>query len=109
MLLGSKLLTLKYVPLAWAAVLLTSLTTKLLMIIGIDLRTLATILNLSTTWLPSLIIYSSYQLVVALLLIHLLKKMGTSLRDIGFKSTRKRYYVFATILVLGIISIMGFL
>ena len=96
---SSKLLTLKYVPLAWVAVLLTSLTTKSLMIIGIDLCTLATILNLSTAWLPSLIIYSSYQLVVVLLLIHLLRKMGISLRDIGFKSARKRYYVFATILV----------
>jgi len=47
---SSKLLTLKYVPLAWVAVLLTSLTTRFLMIIGMDLRTLATILNLSTTW-----------------------------------------------------------
>ena len=54
---SSKLLTLKYVPLAWIAVLLTSLTTKLLMIISIDLRTLAIILNLSTIWLSSLIIY----------------------------------------------------
>jgi len=80
---NSKLLTLKYVPLAWVAVLLTGLTIKLLMIIGIDLHTLATILNLSTTWLPSLIIYDSYQLVIVLLLIHLLRKMGTSLRDIG--------------------------
>ena len=105
---SSKLLTLKYVPLAWVAVLLTSLTTKLLMIIGIDLRTLATILNLSTTWLLSLIIYSSYQLVVVLLLIHLLRKMRTSLRDIGFKSTRKRYYVFATILVLASSVLWGF-
>jgi len=101
---SSKLLTLKYVPLAWVAVLLTSLTIKLLMIIGIDLHTLATILNLSTTWLPSLIIYDSYQLVVVLLLIYLLRKMGVSLGDIGFKSTRKRYYVFAAILILVLAS-----
>ncbi len=77
--------------------------------IGIDLRTLATILNLSTTWLPSLIIYSSYQLVIVLLLIHLHRKMGTSLRDIGFKSIRKWYYVFATIiLVLASSVLWGF-
>jgi len=105
---SSKLLTLKYVPLAWVAVLLTSLTTKSLVIIGIDFCTLAAVLNLSTAWLPSLIIYSSYQLVIVLLLIHLLRRMGISLRDIGFKSARKRYYVFATILVLASSVLWGF-
>ena len=98
---ASKPLALKYVPLAWVAVLLTSLTIELLMIVGLDLHTLAIILNLSTTWLPSLIMYGSYQLVVVLSLIHILhRKIGASLRDLGFKDTMKRYYVFAAILVL---------
>ena len=105
---SGKLLALKYVPLAWVAVLSTSLTTELLTIAGIDLRTLPTILNLSTTWLLSLVIYTSYQLVVVLLLIRLLRKMGASLRDIGFKSTRKRYYAFATVLVLASSVLWGF-
>jgi len=72
------LLILKYVPLAWSAVLLTSLTIMLLTNIGIDLRILATILNLSTAWLPTLVVYSSYQLIVVLLLIHLLRRRGST-------------------------------
>ncbi len=52
----NRLLPLKYVPLAWIAVLSTSLTIMLLAFIGIDLHTLAVMLGLSTTWLPSLMI-----------------------------------------------------
>ncbi len=90
---------LKYLPLAWVAVLLTGLTITTVAM-KVNLHDLAKLLNLTSTWSLSLIIYSTYQLIVVLLLVYLLKRIGIAMRNIGFRRTSKKYYAFALILVL---------
>ncbi len=94
------MLPLKYLPLAWAAVLVTSLITRLLVFMGVDLSSLAGLLGLGSSWILSLVLYGTSQFVVVLLLIYLLRGGGVSLRDIGFGGAFRRYYIFSLGLVL---------
>lgn len=94
-----QVLPLRYLPLAWAAVLLTSLTAKALVVVGIDLHGLAKFLNLTSLWTLSLVVYTAYQLVTVLILFYLLKRVGATPEDIGFRSASKKYYVLALLLV----------
>ena len=105
---SDKPLTLKYAPLAWVAVLSTSFTVKALTILGIDPHALTATLNLSSTWLLSLVIYSLYQSAVVLLLIYLLTRIGASIGGMGFKGTDRRYYLFGAIFVLASSVLWGF-
>ena len=79
---------LKYLPLTWVAVLLTGLTITTVAM-KVNLHDLAKLLNLTSTWSLSLIIYSTYQLIVVLLLVYLLKRIGIAMRNIGFRRTSK--------------------
>lgn len=87
----------KYLPLAWVAALSTSLTIVLLKIFGIDFSALASSLNLSSSWTLALPIYDTFQLIIVLILLHLLRKEGISLKEVGFKKPHFKYYVFALI------------
>ena len=103
----NRVLPLKYLPLAWVAVLLTGLT-GILIAMGVDFHNLAKLLNLTSSWALSLMIYSTYQLITVLLLIYLLRGAGITLRDIGFKGAPKKYYAFALVLVLASSLIWAF-
>ena len=92
-------LTLKYLPLAWVAVLLTSLTFEITKVLGIDLDAIKDVLGISSTWTLALLIYDTFQLVTVLFLLYLLRK-EVSFKEIGFRRAHLKYYFFALIFLL---------
>ncbi len=91
---------LRYIPLAWSAVLMTSLTFITFRAIGLNIYEICKTLGISHSWTLALVIYDIYQLVTVILLVMLLRKEGIILRDIGFKKFKKvsiKYYVLALI------------
>jgi len=97
-------LSLKYLPLAWVAVLLTSLTFKITKVLGIDLDAIKDALGISSTWTFALPIYDTFQLITVLFLLYLLRK-EVSFQEIGFRRAQPRYYFFA----LGFLLIVQFI
>ena len=97
-------LSLKYFPLAWAAVLLTSFTARVLFkIFGIDYSTLVSSLNLSSPWTLGLIFYDTFQLIVVIFLLYSLKKKEkVSFKELGFRKTDLKYYLFALVPLLAV-------
>ncbi len=91
----SQKVKLRYLPLAWAAVLLTNLTVAVLNILGINISELCHLFHLSVPWTLALPIYDAYQLLIVALLLTLLKRDGVDLKDIGFKGTPIKYYFVA--------------
>jgi len=103
-----QVLPLKYLPLAWVAVLLTGLT-KITVAMNVNLHDLAKLLNLTSAWSLSLIIYSAYQLIVVLLLVYLLKRVGIAARNIGFKRTSKKILCFRSNTCSNVTAYLGIL
>ncbi|HIP62971.1 MAG TPA: CPBP family intramembrane metalloprotease [Archaeoglobus profundus] len=97
-------LSLKYLPLAWVAVALTSLTLGIVKSLGIDLDSIRSSLGISSPWTFALPIYDTFQLITVLILLHLLRK-EVSLKEIGFRNTQLKYYLYA----LGFILIVQFI
>ncbi len=93
--------SLKYFPLAWIAVLLTSFTIRVLFkIIGIDFLALVSSLNLSSPWTLALIFYDTFQLVVVIFLLYSLKKEEVSFKKLGFRKASLKYYLIAVVMLL---------
>ena len=92
-------LTLKYLPLAWLAGFLTSITFYVAKIFRIDSPALASSLNVSSIWTLALPIYDAFQLVTVLFLLYLLRK-EVSFKEIGFRRAHLKYYFFALIFLL---------
>jgi len=97
-------LSLKYLPLAWVAVALTSLTLGIVKSLGIDLDSIRSSLGISSPWTFALPIYDTFQLITVLILLHLLRK-EVPLKEIGFRNTQLKYYLYA----LGFILIVQFI
>jgi len=91
------MLSLRYFPLAWAAVLLTSLILRIIKVLGVDLHSVTSSLGISSIWTYALPIYDMFQLATVVLLIYWLKREGISLKDIGFRNTKAKYYLLALI------------
>ncbi len=91
------MLRLRYLPLAWSAVLLTSLTFYIFKALGLDLREISNTLNISHPWTLALPIYDIYQLITVALLLIMLKKDRIVLKEIGFRGFSVKYYVLALI------------
>ncbi len=74
-------LSLKYFPLAWVAVLLTSFTIWVLKIFGINFSALVSSLNLSSPWTLALVFYDSFQLIVVIFLLYSLRKENVNFKE----------------------------
>lgn|GEM_PF-465744 len=91
-------LSLKYFPLAWMAVLLTSFTIRVLFkIFGINFSALASSLNLSSPWTLALVFYDTFQLIVVIFLLYSLRKEKVNFKEIGFRRAKPRYYLLALV------------
>lgn len=84
--MNEKRLSLKWLPLAWAAPLLTTLTLRAIFpALSINSRSIALTLGISDMFIFSLLVYKIWTLAVVVALYCLLRRKGVTLADIGLK------------------------